>query len=74
MKALIQAALPVIPCNAEIAYLKLEVPVRVEMLEEDIRVFAPDKVRNMSAQILLFFCEDQPVPQDRLVCLYRRQV
>ena len=64
VNALIQAALrtALIPCNAEIADLK----VRVEMLEEDIRVFAPDKVRNMSAQILLFYCGDQPVPQDRL--------
>ena len=36
--ALIQAAL--ISCNTEIADLK----VRVEMLEEDIRVITPDKV------------------------------
>ena len=48
--------------NAKIADLK----VCVEMLEEDICVFAPDKVRNMSAQILLFYCGDHPVQQDRL--------
>ena len=60
IQALIQAAL--IPCNAEIADLK----VRVEILEEDIHVFATDKIRNVSAQILLFYCGDQPAPQDRL--------
>ncbi len=58
VNALIQAAL--IPCNAEIANLKVcvetcyaqmtDLKVRVEMLDEDIRVLAPDKIRNMPAQ------------------------
>jgi hypothetical protein len=37
-----------------------------KMLMEDFCVFAPDKIRNLAAQILLFYCGDQPVLQDRL--------
>jgi hypothetical protein len=64
VKALIQEALTsaLIPLIAEIAGHK----VRLEMMEEDLRVFAPDRVRNLSAPIWLFYSGDQPVQQDRL--------
>jgi hypothetical protein len=39
---------------------------KIQMLMEDICVFAPDKIRNLAAQILLFYCGDQPALQDRL--------
>ena len=72
--AAVKAAL--VPVNAELARVSeqlalvvsdnAELKERVEKLEEDICVFAPDKIRNVSAQVLLFFCGDQPVPEERL--------
>uniref|UniRef100_A0A7S0M3G8 Uncharacterized protein n=1 Tax=Cryptomonas curvata TaxID=233186 RepID=A0A7S0M3G8_9CRYP len=72
--AAVKAAL--VPVNAELARVSeqlalvvsdnAELKERVEMLEEDICVFAPDKIRNVSEQVLLFFCGDQPVPEERL--------
>ena len=64
MNALIHAAVQaaLVPINLRLA----DVKERIQMLEEDVRVYVPDKVRNLSAQILLFFCGDQPVPRDRL--------
>ena len=58
--AAVKAAL--VPVNAELARVSeqlalfvsdnAELKERVEMLEEDICVFAPDKIRNVSAQYL----------------------
>ena len=43
-----------------------ELKEHVKKLEEDICAFAPDKIRNVSAQVSLFFCGDQPVPEEML--------
>mmetsp|Transcript_10828 Transcript_10828/g.23203 ORF Transcript_10828/g.23203 Transcript_10828/m.23203 type:complete len:176 (-) Transcript_10828:544-1071(-) len=60
VNALVQAALD--PLRLTLA----DHEAKIQMLMEDIRVFAPDKIRNLAAQILLFYCGDQPVPRDRL--------
>jgi hypothetical protein len=39
---------------------------KIQMLMKDICVFALDKIRNLAAQIVLFYCGDQLVPRDRL--------